>query len=322
MRVARFLSHLAVVAVLLVLLGWPVAVRAADATPPDSSIAVSDSTFAAPDSVATIYLAKGDSLKVRYVGYWAETVRYQSVTGQSGYLTVNKIRAIKDQHRKDFFRELMLQRTTWGDPGPDAKGEFKRRSLSTFLTRPFRARPIRERRGYFLGEFGLSSRTGDGHSTGGDEPLYNTGVGIVKNLDRDWGLGGLVTLNTDGRGYKSYGAGVRLARYLNDHWTLNGTVGAFSDDDHDDRHLLGIQAFGEFAVTGASALSLFARLERHHYSVTRYLSFPFVLAEDVEVSENALHIGLRVGPRPGYLSLPGIIAGSLLMTSGGTRGVY
>jgi len=317
MRVARFSLYLAVTALFVIVpLALSAVAHAADAAPHDSSLA-------APDSVYTIHFAKGDSIKVRYVGYWgAEMVRYQTLSGETGYLTANKIRTIKDEKGKDYLDEIFWHKSAFGDAGPDTKGEFKKRSLAAFLARPFRASPIRERHGYFLGEFGISGRMGDGRSTGDNGALYHTGIGGVKNLDRDWGLGGLVALNTDGGGYRSFGAGLRLLRYLNDDWSLDGTLGAFSDDDRDDRHMLGIQSFVEFAVSGASAVSLFGRLERHHYSVTRYFAYSLVLAEDAEVSENALHFGVRLGPRPGYISVPAMMLGVALMTSGGTRSSY
>ncbi len=313
MRIARCISCLGVLATLVVLSSLPHLVPYAAADPP-----LSDSTAApapAPDSVLTVYPVRGEWFEAVYLSYWSmDTFRYRKASGETGYLAANKIRSIEDAEGNDRFELMIERKSSFGAPGPDEK-----RSLTSWLKAPFLSKPYRERGGYLVLEFGMSTRLGDGRSTGAYGPLYMSGIGGIRNLSPRWGLGGVVQFISDANNYQALAAGVRLRRYLNETYTLETTHGLFADGDGS-RDLRGIPYFGEVALSAAGVVSLFVRAEAHRFAVMRYAfgAYP----EWIGVSENALHVGLRLGPRPGYLTVPGMVIGSLMVLTPRGHDVY
>jgi len=314
MRVARFVLAPTVATLFLVLLVWPGAARA------DASPAPSDSMVASPgvpaDSLLTIHPVKGDSIQVRFVEPWGiGVIRYRTASGEIGYLATNKVRTIEDSTGKKRQDEVIS--------GRKRLGSREDRSLGAWLLGSGRFVPDRERRNYFVAEFGFSSRINDVPPGRAAESVVQTGFGWMANLSKNWALGGVLEVASDMGDYHFGGAGVRLRRYLGDVWSVEGTAGVFDAAYGVQSNGHGIPLFGEVGFTALGSLTLFTRIERHSYSYRRYISFfPAIALGDAEVSDDVLRIGVRMGPRPRLVAIPLAVAGSMLVMSGNSRKLY
>lgn len=305
MRRTRNLSAMGLLlAVLLPHLPLPAQAHA-ESSPPDStatadSVATTNPT-ATPDSFLTIVPVKGAPFEAVYVAYWSmDSFRYRTAAGGTGYLTANKILAIEDAKGNDRLESMLQNRSSFGVPALD-----ERRSFGAWVTRPFQATPERLRRKYLVVEFGIGTRADEVSSKREGGTLLITGIGGIKNLSSRWGVGGVAQFIQSSDDYRALSAGVRIRRYLSDAVTIETTQGLYQMINTDTRDEWGIPYFGELALSAAGVLSLFTRIEQHHYTTYRY-SFPyyFYTLERFNLSDTTVHFGLRLGPRPGYLTGP------------------
>ncbi len=274
-----------------------------------------DST-APPESTLTIYLVKGPGFEAVYVSYWSmDSFRYRTPSGETGYLTANKIRSIKDAEGIDRLDSMLRRRSSFGVPSPE-----ENRSFASWVMRPFHSTPERRRRSYLVLEFGIGSRAGGTTNTGRSSTLLTTGIGGMKNLSPRWGLGGVVQFMESSEEYRTLSAGVRVRRYLSDWIAIETTQGLYQNIDTATRKERGVPYFGEVAISAAGAASFFTRLERHQYTVSRYtVSF---YPDNYTVSETTLHFGIRLGPNPGYLTGPLVALGTLAVLAPRGRNIY
>jgi hypothetical protein len=128
-------------------------------------------------------------------------------------------------------------------------------------------------------------------------------------------------LASDTQDYHFGGVGLRLRRYLGDCWSVESTAGLFSADYEVTTLARGrIPLFGEIGVTALGSFTFFTRFERHRYSYRRYISqFPPIALGDVEVSDDVLRLGVRVGPRPRVVAIPLAVLGTMAVLSGGSN---
>ena len=267
---------------------------------------VSDSTT----SILTIHQYKEPPFEVEYVGHWSmDTFRYRTVKGETGYLTASRIRSIKDQDGKDRFPDILREKSSFGvfRPGPP-------RVTGPFLKRPFLAKPLRERPHYLVLEFGTSARAIGSERGDIGDGLFSTGIGVIRNLSPRWGLGGVLQFQSDGHDYRVISAGVRLRHYLARSFAIETTQGLFENTEFGRK---GVPYFGEVAVSAADAVSLFTRVENQQYGRT-YFAFGSI-PRQTETSEMTVHVGIRLGPRPNYLTIPGFVVGSVMALSRGAR---
>ncbi|HEU4723919.1 MAG TPA: hypothetical protein VFU59_01345 [Candidatus Eisenbacteria bacterium] len=270
----------------------------------------------APDPTLTIHLLKGPSIEAEYVGYWRmDSFRYRTGSGETGYLLANKIRSIEDAEGKDRFERMRRERSSFGRFDTIPRGP---RSYTAWITGPFRQTPERRRRSYCVVELGAGNRAsgaprGSGH-------LFLTGIGGIRNLSPAWGLGGIVQFTSASDDEQTIAFGVRLRRYLSDQFAVETTQGIYQRLGENQPSEGGVPYFGEVAMSAGGAVSLFGRVERHEFTRWRWSSYPYV-AEKVEISESSVHVGVRLGPRPGYLSVPATIIGSLgVLAQSGLQG--
>jgi hypothetical protein len=293
----------------------PVALAESAVSDSTSSLASPAST-SSPDSIEstlTIVPYKGEPFKVEFVGYWSmDSFRYRTVDGEVGYLTASRIRAIEGAKGKNRLTEMLRERSSFGvfRRGP-------KRVAGPFLKRPFLAKPLRERSHYLVLEFGTSARATGLDRSDISSGLFSSGIGAIRNLSPRWGLGGMVQFHSDGQDYRAISAGVRLRHYLAHSLTIETTQGLFESNVNGRK---GVPYFGEVAVSAADAVSLYTRVENHDYERT-YAAFGFY-SQRVETSDMVVHVGLRLGPRPNYLSIPGFLVGSIVALSPGARELY
>ena len=275
---------------------------------------------AALDSTLIIYPEKGPEFEVDYVGYWSmNTFRFRKVSGETGYLAANTIRSIKDAEQNDRLKAMIRHKSSFGvfDTTPR-----RRRSYTAWITRPFRQTPERRRRSYFVMDLGGATRANKVQHSRDDGSSFVTGIGGIRNLSSRWGVGGIVQLTSTSDHYRTVAFGVRVRRYLSDVFAVETTHGLYEDFDVGIKNEGGIPYFGELAVTAAGVISFFSRVERHEFSTYRhaFLNDP----EKIEGTDTAVYFGLRLGPRPGYLTVPTALIGSLLVAGAisGSTGDY
>jgi hypothetical protein len=313
MRVARFVLRGSRLLLLVTLLARPGAASAGgEAASPDPATASADTLF-------TIYPVSGPWIKARYVEHWSmDMIRYRTEGGATGYLASNKVRSIEDTDGNERQREVLDARRHLGTPAPREAG-----SMGSWLTREIFVSPDRDRRDYFFAGFGYTTEIGGAATVGAPRGVAQSEFGWMKNLSRDWALGGVLQLGSDADAYHALGAGARVRRYLDRVWSIEGTVGAFTADYGSHRRVQGAPLFAELGVTAFGSVTLCVRAEDQRYTYQRYISpFPVIVLGDAEVSGRALRFGLRVGPRPRAVSIPAAILGSLLNLSPGSRASY
>ena len=313
-------SHVFFLGFLLACLVSPallVRVALAESTVPDSTVSQSTASDspALPDSILTIHPYNGSSFEVEYVGYWSmDSFRYRTVKGETGYLTASRIRSIEGRGKKNWLPEMLREKSAFGAfrPGPP-------RVTGPFFKRPFLARPLRERTHYLVLEFGTSARAiGTERGDIGDL-LFSTGIGAIRNLSPRWGLGGIVQFHSDGQDYRTISAGVRLRHYFGRSYAIETTQGLFGSTESGRK---GVPYFGEVAVSAADAATLFTRVENQQYERTYFAWGVGYFPRQTETSELTVHVGIRLGPRPNYLTIPGFVVGSLVALSPGARELY
>ena len=177
--------------------------------------------------------------------------------------------------------------------------------------------PDRIRKSYVVTEFGYAGRLGSDPGQGPAESVVFTGLGWMKSLSPHWALGGVIQVESDLEDYQFAGIGARARWYLGDIWSLEGTAGLFAADYGFESSGGGAPFFADLGANLIGSLTIFARYEHHDYHYVPHAGFaaPVNLPE-VEVSEDALSAGIRMGPRPRFLVIPAVVLVSLLFVAG------
>lgn len=288
MRVARFVCALAVLAIPF--LSCPRLASAADE--PHFRITLEDGS--AFDAVWVEAQSLG-------------SIRYRTATGDVGYLNRSKVLAIEDAAGRNRRAEVVIDGRALGTALPE-----EQRSMGRWLASPVRNVSDRERRSYFLAEAGATGQVGGGGARNVGSGTFFGSFGGMKNLGRNWAMGGVAEFHRGGDNYHFIGAGLRVRRYLNDYVSLQGTTGLFAAS-YDDGHAVPVlPIYADAGVTLAGMMTLFGRFEHHRVRYTAHSYYPYStqLPTSSIDTDNVLRFGFRIGPRP----LPAAVPMAIVMT--------
>ncbi len=284
--------------------------------PPSPVIASPASLDQAPPrpAVATLCLA-ADTLAVTYVGSWGlGVVRYELPDRTLGYLSTHKIARVVDAEGRDRTRHVLIERRSLGGLSDGLAPRFDR-----WIVSPFEHSPTRRAPGYAVTEVSALGVLGEGGVTGSGAS-YSIGFGAAKNLSATWSLGGVVHLNAGDNEYRGADVGVRLRRYFSDHLSVETSQGILHGSTRrgGNWETHGLAYWGEAALTVSDAVSLVVRAESAEWrsrpsAVYRPLDGAWQYGPGSQrTTERPWRIGVRVGPYPSWLSVPALVAASLL----------
>jgi hypothetical protein len=202
-------------AVLILLAAFPGPVRAdtpaGEPTPSDSSAA------SGPFIIRT---EKGEAIEVRYVGYWtADVVRYRTLSGETRYLTANRIRSVEDASGRDFLKSILRDRSSRGSPFADGGSGIRPPQFF------WRGRPLPECSSYLVTEIGFHRMINRNEKLWHDSNVLVTAdLGYMVNRSERTALGGLIHFGTESD-RTGAGLGFRYRRWLSKSSAADFTAG-------------------------------------------------------------------------------------------------
>ncbi|HEU4334602.1 MAG TPA: hypothetical protein VFT32_08930 [Candidatus Eisenbacteria bacterium] len=273
--------------------------------------------------VATIHLERGDSIRAAYAGPWSyDAVRYETVEGHVGYLSLHQIARVVDPSGSDVTTRTLRGRKPIGSLSGERPPSFGA-WLGGLAVTPVKYRPNRHARAFTVVETAVLSRGGERGEPGAGA-VYYVGLGGMKNLSRSWAIGGVAHVGGEYDDYRAVDVGARARYYLSDRLSIDATGGAFAAFGNNG-DTSGFPVFVEAAVTFADAVSLVTRAERAHWRGHRYFlrewPFDFDIVETNRTS-TVWRGGLRLGSSPKWLSVSVLLLGTLVFIQPGSDDVY
>jgi hypothetical protein len=266
-----------------------------------------------------VELEGGELRTVAYTEPHADgMVKMTATDGGFDYVPMYRIKHIIDQDGRDVTRDVVFRRLNLGsfegqsflDPRAITSPRAAR-GLEPFRSLRFTAAPANLCRGYVVTDFAAMIRD-RGYST---EHFYTIDLGYVRNLGRDYSLGGTAFLGALGTSSEQVGVRVRATRWLSQTVSLDVAPGVVLWEDR--------TSYARFKPPGLAAQAAL-NLQGHLGLVLQVLSlnrrvseywYPYPPVERVE-NVTSWHFGIRLG---GELGIAGAAAFAFAESMDGKR---
>jgi len=264
-------------------------------------------------------LEGGSARTVAYIESHADgMVKMTALDGGFDYVPMYRIKSITDQDGRDVTRDVVFRRLNLGsfegqsfrDPRAITyPGATK--VLEPFRSLRFAAAPANLCRGYVVTDFAAMIRD-RGYFT---EHFYTIDLGYVRNLGRDYSLGGTAFLGALGTSSEEVGVRVRATRWLSQTVSLDVAPGVVLWEDR--------TSYARFKPPGLAAQAAL-NLQGHLGLVLQVLSlnrrvseywYPYPPVERIE-NVTSWHFGIRLG---GELGIAGAAAFAFAESMDGKR---